>query len=307
MTKIEWTHPPGFRGESWNPTVGCSKVHAGCSGCYAIRTAHRLAENPKLGGTYAGLTRRDGAGRLQWTGVVKELPERLSEPERRRAPTCWFVDSMSDLFHERVSEEFLVEVFGVMGRCPRHRFIVLSKRIGAAWRFMDEFRWAPPLPNVIIGSSPCDQETYGADAQYLAALAELGWATCVSLEPLLGPVDLRLGRGGPSLSWVITGGESGPDARPSNPDWFRSLRDQCADAYVPFFFKQWGEWAPESAKNADGDYAYCEFHDDGDLIMSCRCEEGTAAMVRVGKARAGAALDGREHREFPEMMREGGR
>lgn len=123
MSKIEWTT------ETWNPMVGCSKVSAGCQNCYAINHAHRLAGNPntKISGVYDGLTERRG-DRTEWTGKVNFVPERLELPLKTRKPTTWFVNSMSDLFHESVTDEQLDQIFAVMALTPHHTYQVLTKR-----------------------------------------------------------------------------------------------------------------------------------------------------------------------------------
>lgn len=277
MTKIEWTEV------TWNPIVGCSVATPGCTNCYAMRMAHRLGRNPKTP-HYAGLT-QDSRGGPVWNGKLTLAPDHVIEaPLHRRKPTTYFVNSMGDLFHEDVPDEWIDQVFAVMALCPQHRFQVLTKRADrmrywvraggtinrvaeamrsiapkpcmsvadAAKQFGHELT-APwwPLPNVWLGVSAEDQAR--ADGRIPDLLATPAAVRFVSAEPLLGPVDLteatRRFLRHPSylnlsLHWVIVGGESGPDARPMHPDWARSLRDQCQAAGVAFFFKQWGEWAP---------------------------------------------------------------
>lgn len=219
MTSIEWTKPPGYRGESWNTTVGCSRVSEGCRNCYAEKMAARLREMGLP--DYQGLTTGNGKS-ARWTGLVRELPDRLAKPLTRKAPTCWFVDSMSDLFHEDVSDEFIAAVFGVMAACPQHRFIILTKRAERlprwfAWLAGALFeRWghadtseaaefcaheaskhgadvgvpvgAPwPLANVVLGVSVEDQATADERIPYLLQTP----AACrmVSYEPALEAVD----------------------------------------------------------------------------------------------------------------------
>lgn len=238
MTKIEWTKPPGYRGETWNPTVGCQRISAGCGtakagGCYAERMAVRLESMGRS--EYAGLTNGD-LRKPRWTGVVRALPDRLSVPLARRAPTCWFVDSMSDLFHEGVPDEFIAAVFGVMAATPQHRYIILTKRAERLPRWfawIDEFvrgdghehyavaeannalgMWgegeldahAPwPLPNVILGVSVEDQPT--ADERIPHLLATPAAAHVVSYEPALAGVNFApwvghgLKRGTVGLPW----------------------------------------------------------------------------------------------------------
>lgn len=274
-TNISWAE------ETWNPTIGCTRVSPGCDSCYAIRQA-RIREanpNPKIAAAYEGVVHRDKAGALDWTGRVNQVPDRLDAPLRWRTPRRIFVDSMSDLFHDNVSDEYIARVFAVMSQAPQHVFQVLTKRHGrmrsllnserfqsdAHSRAVDlvqnrsvehEFRW--PLPNVWLGVSVENQQW--ADIRIPALLdtpAAVRWLSC---EPLLGPVDLSWGEAvsaiGPQwarrsaggsealIDWVVVGGESGPNARPMHPAWARSIRDQCAAASVPFHFKQHGEWGP---------------------------------------------------------------
>lgn len=252
-SKISWTH------ETWNPVAGCSILSPGCANCYAMRMAHRLAANPLTTTNYEGLTRSTAKG-PRWTGILRELPERLGQPKRWRKPRLVFVNSMSDLLHEAVSMEYILQVFAVMRDCPRHTFQVLTKR---AERLLElekalEGDWPP---NVWMGVSVESQE-YANDRipKLLLCQARVRFASC---EPLLGPLDLtRLNYEGvlridalngwcswpfpyssfepPArpLDWVIVGCESGPGARPMELEWVRALRDQCLDAETPFFFKQ---------------------------------------------------------------------
>jgi protein gp37 len=137
-TKIEWVHPPGFdAGETWNATLGCSKQSPGCKKCYAIRSVRRMSGNPnaKIAAANAGLVVMTGAG-LNWTGKINLIEERLHIPLRKRRPTCWFVNSLSDLFHPEVPDDFIDRVFAVMALCPHHRFIILTKQ---AQRMFDYF------------------------------------------------------------------------------------------------------------------------------------------------------------------------
>lgn len=268
MTGIEWTE------RTWNPIVGCSVVSPGCTNCYAMRTAHRLGRNPRTP-QYRGLTKMTRGGAV-WTGRMRFVESALTIPLRRRKPTTYFVNSMSDLFAEDVPDEWIDRVFAVMALCPQHQFQVLTKR---PERMRDYFRAEPwdrlnehcgvlahwddmpsyettVLPHVWLGVSVEDQAR--ANERIPALLGTPAAIRFVSAEPLLGPVDITAirrtraegfmrpldGRFN-TLNWLIVGGESGPGARPMHPDWARSLRDQCQAAGVPFFFKQWGEWGPD--------------------------------------------------------------
>ena len=383
MTKIERTE------KTWNPIVGCSIVSPGCTRCYAMRMAARLeamaeAENarrtdPHHGGKtfdsplshYLGTTQPSKAGPV-WTGKVALAPDRvICEPLRRRKPTMWFVNSMGDLFHENVPDEWIDRVFAVMALTPQHTYQLLTKRSARMRAYMlraddehgdyferlsdaavdltdspcaahvDSCDW--PLPNVWLGVSAERQQE--ADERIPDLLATPAAVRFVSCEPLLAPVDIGSalqwqGTGtrhdgtvapfgvateGPDydpdapqlasfdgpyvrLNWVICGGESGPGARPLHPDWARSLRDQCASAGVPFFFKQVGEWLQAYDRDVDDpDWRRCDqvaaetpngqwlnlaggqgFH--GDRVVR---------IARVGKARAGRLLDGVLHDAMP--------
>lgn len=285
---IEWT------GRTWNPLRGCTAVSAGCTNCYAATLAARW-NGPGL--PYEGLTRRSG-GRAVWTGRVQLVENALTEPLRWRFPALVFVNSMSDLFHEAVPDEFIDRVFAIMAVTPQHTYQILTKRpermaeycnrltsqvtlyidrtagMGKAQdlnraRHDDGYPRCWPLENVWLGTSVEDQAA--ADARIPHLLRTPAVVRFISAEPLLGPVDLdrpytvHSGDGwdagvypltcdevrhprisfGP-LSWVITGGESGPRARALNLDWTRSLRDQCAAANVPFLFKQVGGRTPKA-------------------------------------------------------------
>lgn len=304
MSKIEWT------GSTWNPLIGCSVVERA-----------------------------------------------LTVPLQTRKPTTWFVNSMADLFHESVPDEWIDRVFAVMALCPQHTFQVLTKRSGRMRAYMNDtsqrrsdglgsavvaidrtvpletLRW--PLPNVWLGVSAEDQVR--ADERVPDLLATPAAIRFVSAEPLLGPIDFErlddglrdgtrlhfdamtgladdghdtisgiFGNPDPRVDWIIVGGESGPGARPMHPDWARSIRDQCAAAGVPFFFKQWGAWQTVYDRDRDDpDWRQCPkavhpgeryvnlagghgFH--GDRVVFAR---------NVGKKAAGRLLDGVEHNAMP--------
>ncbi len=285
-SSIEWTDA------TWNPVSGCTKVSAGCDHCYAETFAERFRGTP---------------GHYFERGFDVQLrPDKLDWPLRKRKPQRIFVNSMSDLFHDHVPDEYIAKVWAHMALAPRHTFQLLTKRHGRMRSLIGSERFASQvymainealawkdkplrvsddtivsaldgfgrghftvLPNVWGGVTAENQqwaETRGR------ALVETPFAVrFLSLEPLLGPIDLfgtvespgpvivRTGvqtrphtDHGPAeydydgqigIDWVIVGGESGPGARPMHPDWARSLRDQCTTAGVPFLFKQWGEWA----------------------------------------------------------------
>ena len=286
-TSIEWTNT------TWNPTTGCDKVSPGCGlarpgsddegtgqtgGCYALTMARRLKAmgQPKY--------QRDGDPRTSGPGFgITVHPDTLDEPFTWARPRKVFVNSMSDLFHDKVDASFIARVFAVMAATPQHTYQVLTKRharmrsllsspdfIEVVQVEFDQFAdehdvdlipgpW--PLPNVWVGVSVETQQW--ADIRIPALLGTPAAVRFLSCEPLLGPLRLHFppfwcyGHGRPGsecpndlhldrqgIDWVIAGGESGPGARPMHPDWARSLRDQCQAAGVAFHFKQHGAWAP---------------------------------------------------------------
>jgi protein gp37 len=288
-TEIEWTD------ETWNPVRGCSMAPgselAGCLNCYAARMAARNLpglRSPVTGRAFAIIT--DNGPR--WTGEVELIESRMREPLHWRRPRRVFVNSMSDLFHEKLSYVDVLHVFQIMGKCTRHTFQILTKR-PAKMRESLQFNWwrnlnssgrpveskregywrkliagtqRPEmgdlnfLPNVWLGVSVENRACLWRVDELRATPAAVRF---LSLEPLLedlGELDLT------GIGWVIAGGESGPGARPIDPPWVRSIRDQCKAAAVPFFFKQWG---------------------------------GSGRPAVIGPAADITELDGAQHREFP--------
>jgi protein gp37 len=279
VTSIEWTD------RTWNPTVGCTAVSPGCEGCYAAATAHRgLTE------AHRGLTVHT-EGRTEWTGEVRCLPERLDIPLRETKPARWFVDSMSDLFHPVVSDEFISQVFDVMAQAHWHTFQLLTKRPQRMAQMLSRWddRGSGPLPNLWVGTS-IESDRFMWRANHLRGTPAA--VRFLSLEPLIGPVpslDLT------GIDWVIVGGESGRRARPMHPDWVREIRDRCGDAGVAFFFKQWGEWAPLIPHLLAG----------GDTAVPCveiATPDGSrrGEMARAGKRTAGRRIDGRSWDQYPD-------
>ena len=289
-TKIEWAT------ESWNPITGCSPVSEGCENCYARRMAQRL--RGRFGYPTADPFR------------IIFHSSKLEQPTRWKNPRRIFVSSMGDLFHKDVYIEQIQEIIHQAWMNPKHLFLILTKRprrMGLYFRW-NEFQngWTPKsLSNLWLGVSAENQQR--ADERIPILLQIPAARRFVSIEPMLGPVDIRkigplpksfdweIAKGG--LDWVICGGESGPGARPMHPDWPRSIRDQCQAAEVPFFFKQWGEWQPYSKRLGGGIF----LKPDG--IKTCQGDywDGrAAAMNRVGKKSAGRLLDGREWNERPE-------
>lgn len=208
---IEWTE------STWNPVTGCTKISPGCKNCYAERMAERLLA--------MGQPNYRNGFQLTLQPHMLELPLRWSRPQ------TIFVNSMSDLFHKNVSDEYIERVFDVMRRASWHRFQVLTKRPERVAALDRDLRWTP---NIWMGTSV---ETDKYRSRIDALRPTRAAIKFLSLEPLLGPLrDLDL----TGISWVIVGGESGPGARPMQREWVTDLRDQCVTAGVAFFFKQWG-------------------------------------------------------------------
>jgi len=349
-TGIEWTDT------TWNPVRGCSRVSEGCRHCYAERVAARFV---KPGQPYHGFAKvtaprdlldRVGGRRNGWTGVVRLVPEKLAEPLRWKKPRRIFVNSMSDLFHESLSNEDIAAVFGVMAAAPRHTFQVLTKR---ARRMREWFTWVDqqarsaavvefgspwwpvlvcarkaaglvdrdfgvdgagstwPLANVWLGVSVENQAA--ADERIPDLLATPAALRFLSCEPLLGPVNVCAvpdtktrpadfhARNTPlgDIDWVIAGCESGPGARPAQVDWYRSLRDQCAAAGVPFFLKQ-----AKGTLHA-GEYTLTDIRPipmvngrNGDAVPVIA--RGIGEREKPGGVIALPYLDGVQHAAFPE-------
>ena len=221
-TTIEWTDA------TWNPVAGCTVVSPGCANCYAIRMAARLAAMGQA--KYLGLTRSTADG-PSWTGKVVCDEASLDIPLRWRKPRFVFVNSMSDLFHAEVPEPFIRRVWNTMAAAPQHTFQILTKRPRRMRAIAERLE---RLPNVWLGTSVETSDHLWRIRELQATRAAVRF---VSFEPLLGPVnDAHLA----DIHWAIVGGESGPGARPMESDWVRSIRDQCAEQNVAFFFKQWG-------------------------------------------------------------------
>jgi protein gp37 len=223
-TSIEWTDA------TWNPVAGCTILTAGCTNCYAMRMASRLeAMGVKK---YRGLTRKSG-GRAKWTGKIRLDEESLGIPRAWRQPRRVFVNSMSDLFHDDVSVDFIRAVWAVMDETSRHTYQILTKRPERMAAVLRSPGFTV-LPNVWLGTSV-------EDGKVLHRLDELRRVPAtirfVSFEPLLGSVA---GASLHGIDWAIVGGESGPNSRAMNPVWIDEIFDQCADADTAFFFKQWG-------------------------------------------------------------------
>lgn len=323
------------KGESWNPFVGCTHAGTpGCDNCYAKAVSNRFSPNQDF-------------------SQVRFIESRLNIPLKAKKPRAYFVNSMSDLFHEAAEFERILAIHRVMQDSPNHLFIVSTKRAERMYEFFDwvadwgELDGELPLPNVVYLVTTENQEQADKRIPLLLEAKAKGWIKYagVSMEPLLSGVDfgpwfgadgalcLKCGsfsqEGGcevsqesehspiicdhcggecienPELDWVIVGGESGPKARPMHPDWVRSIRDQCKEAGVPFFFKQWGSWAPEAhcqaAKYNDAPTTYVDL--SGKLEYPSHTnfngrDNEFSSIQRIGAKKSGHMLDGQEHLEL---------
>ena len=225
MSKIEWTDV------TWNPVAGCSIATAGCTNCYAMRMAARL----EAMGTskYRDLTRRSG-GRHVWTGKIFQDEAALLTPLKWRKPRIVFVNSMSDLFHPDVDNDFIARVWATMKATPQHTYQILTKRPERMRTVLSSQVDFPFLPNVWLGTSVEDSAVLHRidDLRHTRAAVRF-----ISFEPLIGSVrnaDLR------GIHWAIVGGESGPRSRPMQPEWVSEIEWLCRSAGAAFFFKQWG-------------------------------------------------------------------
>lgn len=219
-SSIEWTE------HTWNPVTGCTKISAGCKHCYAETMARRLQA--------MGAPGYERGFRLQLH------PQRLEQPLQRRAPTTYFVNSMSDLFHERVPDAFIEQVLDVCRRTPQHTYQVLTKR---AKRLPEFFEKRAVPTNVWLGVS-VENRRHGVPR--IAELRKVGARVrFLSVEPLLedlGALDFA------GVHWIIVGGESGHGARPMRAEWAEGVRAQAIEQGVPFFFKQWGAWGADGVR-----------------------------------------------------------
>lgn len=272
-TKIEWAH------HTFNPWYGCQKVGPGCDHCYAEGWAKR-------------------SGLVQWGPGTDR---RRSSPSNWRKPLTWnseaerlgiryrvFCASLADVFDNAVPKEWREDLFSLIASTPNLDWLLVTKRVGNVGNMLPvPFDLDKLYPNVWIGISVINQEEADRDIPKLLDIPAR--VRFLSMEPLLGPVDLSdhlaclCGKcGGEHLDWVIVGGESGPGARPMQPDWVRSIRDQCDAMSVPFLFKQWGEWAPNWLND-----------DAGQKI------DGSEWIDKMGKKAAGRMLDGAQHDGYP--------
>ena len=335
-TKIEWTD------HTFNPWEGCQKVGPGCDNCYAETRNARFAGGQAVNWGPGAPRRRTSASNWRlplkwnkqaelqhsaWEGVKKSWPSLTDEqlltlgfikPRRPRV----FCASLADVFDNAVDPQWRADLFGLILNTPHLDWLLLTKRICNVQTMLSELAHESdpdlslldmmPLPNVWIGATVVNQEE--ADRDIPKLLAVPAKVRFLSMEPLLGPVDLEracdlaeeqvckgtwkeltdpyicaaaLRNGSVAmLDWVIVGGESGPGARPMHPVWARNLRDQCQEAGTDFLFKQWGEWAPYDRSSTDG----------ATLSTPYSLDE---PLQHFGKKLAGRLLDGRTWDEFP--------
>lgn len=245
-TKISWVkNKEGLPGEVWNPITGCSKLSEGCQNCYAMQMA-----STRLRG-------RCGYDQ-EHPFALKVHPERLVIPKKRKKPQVYFVNSMSDIFHEDIVYDYphyIDNILRIMKECPQHLFLILTKRARCLHDFLQDSHDWPT--NLWLGISVENQKRYDERMPYLAEAKEKipGINTFVSLEPLIGPINIdhpygytdktgevKYTQNWAFIDWVIVGGETGRDARPMHPEWVREIRDYCMCRHVYFYFKSWGHW-----------------------------------------------------------------
>lgn len=332
QTGISWCD------STFNSWIGCTRVSPACDDCYAARSTPSRALGVQWG---AGMPRRrTGAANWKlpgrwnlrafcecencgWRGEAAAQPgEHCNECGRdgtlRAARRRVFCASLADVFDNEVPNEWRRDLFDLIRATQHLDWLLLTKRIGQAQRLFGDAHLDPPdggsgydwPVNVWLGATVINQEEADRDIPKLLAIpARVRFLSC---EPLLGSIDFRKVPGFNRVNldlrgwWVIAGGESGPRARPTHPDWVRALRDQCAAAGVAFHFKQWGEWAPGECQGPDAwqhlQKPRARFNRDGDgyEIETSEIWPNDGNLVfRLGKKTSGRALDGRQHNQFP--------
>lgn len=290
-SKIEWTD------HTFNPWEGCQKVGPGCDSCYAETRNARFAGGTAINWGPGAPRRRTSASNwhkpIAWDAAHEQF---FAEHGRRQRVFC---ASLADVFDNAVDREWRDDLSNLIQDTPNLDWLLLTKRIGNAGAMLVQMFLDGTPDNVWLGATVVNQAEADRDIPKLLALPAR--VRFLSMEPLLGPVDLaraglEIDMSGPldappttNIQWVIVGGESGPDARPMRPEWARSLRDQCAAAGVPFLFKQWGEWAP---------------HDRGTFDSTALATPGALddPMGKFGKKLSGRLLDGVQHDGYPNIV-----
>lgn len=305
-TKIEWAD------STFNPWIGCTKISPACDHCYAEDWAKRFGQ------VKWGNHPRKRTSVQTWNKVHRWHQQADQFEAEHGRPRFVFVASLADVFDNQVPLQWRRDLWDLIAACDRLVFLLLTKRPQNIRNFLPAW-WGEGLPNVWLGTTVENQEVADRNIPHLLAVPAA--KRFLSIEPMLGPVDLKYwleaekectnpdcsggyivfvedtyicgtcdGSGAvrePLIDWVIAGGESGPNARPSHPDWFRSLRNQCAEADVPFLFKQWGEWVPSWECLNVG-------------RSKCLTISPNVTVAKVGKAKAGRVLDGTTHDGRPE-------
>lgn len=292
---------------SWKLVEGCTPVSSGCDHCWSARETHRMANHPNQ--SISG-PKKDLCDSLHFNGLINLRYDNIKIPYKVKGPSVWAV--WNDLFHEDVPECFIDLVLEIISACPQHIFLALTKRpeniqskiYGMGSEFpVRELAGGDYLPNLWIGVTAENQDQ--ADKRIPILFQIPAAKRFVSCEPLLSEIDLDLYLSedpdiNPSMSlldWIIAGGESGPETRPTHPDWVRSLRDQCQEAEVPFVFKQWGEWLPV------GQEPVSEFKPIGKKDAAERFylwkDPDENVSMRIGRKAAGRILDRRTWDEVP--------
>ncbi|HMV87213.1 MAG TPA: phage Gp37/Gp68 family protein [Blastocatellia bacterium] len=297
-SKIEWTH------HTFNPWRGCTKVSDGCKNCYAETMSKR---NPAVLGIWGDNGTRVVAAESYWRQPLKWNREAETAGERRRV----FCASLADVLEDR--PELIAprrRLFGVINETFNLDWLLLTKRPENAQHLFDDvwrhFGWDDDLSvmNVWLGTTVENRKAKERIDTLRQIPAAVRFLSCEPLLEDLGEVDLT------GIHWVICGGESGTNARAMRPDWARDLRDQCAAAHVPFFFKQWGEWLPGEQENGKTTYRRADngkaFAVSGNLNRQNfgtheDVHSGSLITVRVGKKAAGRVLDGQTWDELPRL------
>ena len=299
-TKIEWAD------HTFNPWIGCTKVGPGCDNCYAKADFDDRKHRVTWGAGQARSRTKTWGDPVRWN--KQHLSFGIKHGRKQRV----FCSSLADVFDNEVDPQWRADLFRLITATPNLDWLLLTKRIGNAYDMIKAARGLPDCQwygqaNVWIGATICNQEEADRDIPKLLAVPAA--QRFLSMEPLLGPVDLGfdLPWRTPHVDWVIVGGESGPNARPMHPDWVRSLRDQCQAAGVPFLFKQWGEWREPipgeqfdtSLGNVSKPPAFMVWRDGTAHCFDSAKAIDPKTMIRVGKKTAGRLLDGREWNGFP--------